>query len=189
MPSTRFAGPTSAVAEPSEQFNELIRLVADLESAGYSSVLVGGMALVLLGSQRVTRDFDLVIPESGRLREPVVRTIYRRGHELITKFTPDREVMRSVDNVNVALAKLKLQDLRSVPFYHPKTTLRVDLLLDFPLPARDLLPNAIRVTVEAGVIRVASREDLLRLKEAAYNDRRESIDAQDLEFLRRITPK
>lgn len=183
------AGRSSVVADRSEQLTQVLKVVADLESAGYESVLVGGMALVLLGSQRLTRDFDLVIAEPGRLREEPVRALYRRGLELITKFSPAREAARTVDNANVAIAKLRMQDLRSVPFFDPKTQLRVDLLLDFPLPAHDLLARAIPVSIESGVIRVAAREDLIRLKEIARRDRQSAADAQDLEFLQRLMAK
>ncbi len=45
--------------------NDLIEsvgsLVKELEKAGLDPTLVGGMALVLLGSQRVTRDFDFLL--------------------------------------------------------------------------------------------------------------------------------
>lgn len=184
-----FARHFSVVAERSQQLDEVVKVVADLEAAGYASVLVGGMALVLLGSQRLTRDFDLVIPEPGRLRDTLVKALYRRGLQLVTRFSPAGEAIRSMDNANVALAKLKMQDLRSVPFYDPHTQLRLDLLLDFPFPARDLLPHAIPVTTDSGVIRVASREDLIRLKETAYSDRKKASDATDLEFLRGITNK
>jgi len=177
------------VSDKSGPLAELVGIVADLRTAGYESALVGGMALVLLGSQRVTRDFDLLVPESGRLHGSVVKALYRRGLELVTKMSPAGEVLRSVDNLNVALAKLKLQDLRSVPFHNPRTLLRMDLLLDFPEPARDIIQRAIPVTVESGLIRVAAREDLIRLKEIAYRDRKKASDAQDLEFLRRITPR
>jgi len=183
------AGRTRPVTDKSEQLAELVKVVADLELAGYDSVLVGGMALVLMGSQRVTRDFDLVIPEPGALRETAVRALYRRGLELVTKFSPAREAERTVDNANVAVAKLKLQDLRSVPFYDPKTRLRLDVLLDFPLPAREILANAIRVTVEAGSLRIAAREDLIRLKEIAHRDRKSASDASDLEFLRGLASR
>jgi hypothetical protein len=38
----------------------------------YEPILVGGMALVLMGSQRVTRDFDFVIPHPGERLQDLV---------------------------------------------------------------------------------------------------------------------
>jgi hypothetical protein len=63
----------------------------------------------------------------------------------------------------------------------------VDLLLDFPLPAHPVAGRAESVKVGSDRLRVASTEDLIRLKEIAYADRRSASDAQDLEFLKRKT--
>jgi hypothetical protein len=161
------------------------RLAADLDARGFEPVLVGGMALVLLGSQRVTRDFDLLVSAQGAPTEELVRLLYRHKLELVTKFSPESEVKRTVDNVRIAVVKLKAERPRSLCFCNPKTGLRVDLLLDFPLPAHPVAERAEKVKLGAGGLRVASAEDLRRLKEIAYADRRSASDAQDLDFLRR----
>lgn len=180
--------PRSPMPDSKRQFPALVTLVGDLETAGYESVLVGGMALVTMGSQRLTRDFDLMISDPDPTREQLVRVMYRRGLELVTKFSPAGEVLRTVDSVDLAITKIKMKTLRSMPFFDWTTMLRVDLLIDFPVSAREVREHAIRVTVEGGTIHVASREDLIRLKEMAQRDRTSAGDAQDLEFLRRITP-
>jgi hypothetical protein len=41
------------------------RVLAALRDLGHEPVLVGGMALVVLGSRRVTRDFDFVVAAPG----------------------------------------------------------------------------------------------------------------------------
>jgi hypothetical protein len=161
------------------------RLAGDLDARGFEPVLVGGMALVLLGSQRVTRDFDLLVSAHGPSTEDLVRLGYRHHLELVTKFTAGGEVKRSVDNVRIAVSKVKSEQPRSLSFRHPKTGLQVDLLLDFPISAHPVAARAEKVNVGSGSLRVASPEDLIRLKELAYADRRSASDAQDLEFLRR----
>jgi len=161
-------------------------LAVALDAQGFEPVLVGGMALVLLGSQRVTRDFDLLVSTQGASTEDLVRLMYRHRLELVTKFTPEGEVKRTVDNVRIAVAKLRTDPPQSLFFCNLKTGLRVDLLLDFPLPAHQLAQRAEKVKVGSGGLRVASPQDLLQLKEIAYADRRSASDAQDLEFLRRM---
>jgi hypothetical protein len=163
------------------------RLAGELEAQGFEPVLVGGMALVLLGSQRVTRDFDLLVSTQGPPTEDLVRLMYRHHLELVTKFSPERDVKRTVDNVRIDVARLKAERPRSLFFCDPKTGLRVDLLLDFPLPAHPVAGRAESVKVGSDRLRVASTEDLIRLKEIAYADRRSASDAQDLEFLKRKT--
>ena len=161
-------------------------LAGALDAQGFEPVLVGGMALVLRGSQRVTRDFDLLVSTLGRSTEELVRLMYQHRLELVTKFTPAGEVKRTVDNVRIAVSKLKTAKPQSLFFCNPKTGLRVDILLDFPLPAHGVAQRAEKVKVGSGALRVASPQDLMQLKEIAYADRRSASDAQDLEFLRRM---
>jgi hypothetical protein len=160
-------------------------LAGDLDARGFEPVLVGGMALVLLGSQRVTRDFDLLVSTEYSPVEDLVRLMYRHRLELVTKLSSEGEVKRTVDNVRIALSKIKAEQPRSLFFSTSATRLRVDLLLDFPLPARPVAERADRVRIPSGSLRVASPEDLIRLKELSYAERRSASDAQDLEFLRR----
>ncbi|HCU24065.1 MAG TPA: hypothetical protein DF383_03530, partial [Deltaproteobacteria bacterium] len=54
-------------------------LVHELELRGLKPVLVGGMALVLLGSQRVTRDFDFLVSRQEETIEGVIEVFYKHG--------------------------------------------------------------------------------------------------------------
>lgn len=173
------------MAYSADPLKELFPLLGALEERGLQPVLVGGMALVVLGSQRVTRDFDLLVA-APELPQDVVDAVYRQGYELVSKFNKTGEVVRTIDSPRVAVARLRLDKPRSVSFHDARSGLRVDLLLDFPLPTRDIAPRAARMGKKPHTLRVAAPEDLLRLKEIAYADRKSASDAQDLEFLRML---
>src|SRR5262245_20451762 len=118
---------------------EAVETLAEaLESKGFEPVLVGGMALVILGSQRITEDYDFLVTTRGpRIRE-LVGIMYRHGLELITKLNPEGEVIRTVDNPRVAAAKVEAESPKSLFFIKPSSELRVDILLDFPMPAHEV---------------------------------------------------
>ncbi|MEK7475744.1 MAG: hypothetical protein AAB152_08940 [Candidatus Coatesbacteria bacterium] len=168
---------------------EMVALVDALEAAGVQPVLVGGMALVVLGSQRVTQDFDFVVPRPAPSSRILVEAMYRRKLELVTKLSPQGEVIRTVDNPRIASLKIDSERPQSVSFFARKTGLRVDLLFDFPLPARDIAGHATTVGFPSGHVRIASAPDLLRLKEIAHADRKSASDASDLEFLRTLVKR
>ena len=182
----RSGTPPVPMAASDDYLRTVGALAGALEEQGFEPVLVGGMALVLMGSQRVTRDFDILVSTQGPPTEKLMRLMYHHRLEMVTKFTPAGEVKRTVDNVRIAVAKLKTEKPPSLFFCNQRTGLRVDLLLDFPLPAHPVARRAGKVKFGSGGIRVASPEDLLQLKEIAYADRRSASDAQDLEFLRRM---
>ena len=159
------------------------RIVADLIKLGLEPILVGGMALVTLGSRRVTRDFDFVIPVPGDRLNALVDVFYDRGLELAARVNSSGDITATIDNRRVASIRLRLDAPSSAYFSHPKTGLRVDLLFDFPVPASLLAARATRITVRSHSLLVASEEDLLNLKRLAHAERVSPGDAEDIAFL------
>jgi len=76
-----------------------VRISAGLEAGGLEPVLVGGMALVVLGSRRVTRDFDFLISAPARPNN-LVEVMYRHGLQLVTKLDSNGGVRRTDGNLN-----------------------------------------------------------------------------------------
>ena len=159
------------------------RIVADLTGMGLEPVLVGGMALVTLGSRRVTRDFDFVIPAPGERLKALVDVFYDRGMELAARVNDAGDITATIDNRKVATIRLRLDAPSSAYFSHPKTGLRVDLLFDFPVAASGLAERATRITVRSRGFLIASEDDLLNLKRIARANRTAAGDAEDIAFL------
>ncbi len=162
------------------------RLVSDLVHLGYEPTLVGGMALVTLGSPRVTRDFDFLVVEKAREQEALPRVFYRHGFQLASRTDESGNIVRTIDTEDVARTRLRIDRPRSAYFYNRALGLRVDLLFDFPIPARDVRRRATRRKIQSFSFHIASRRDLIRMKELAARDRGLAADMQDLEFLKKI---
>jgi hypothetical protein len=169
--------------DPVDQLGEVGDVVEQLRNLGLEPILVGGMALVTLGSRRVTRDFDFVIATPGALLEPLLDVFYGRGLELASRLDAHGDVTATIGNRKVAAIRLRLDAPSSAYFFNRATDLRIDLLFDFPVPASTLLEAATRKKVRSQVFRVASEEDLLRLKKIAAADRRLASDTEDIAFL------
>lgn len=158
-------------------------IVLALRDLGFGPVLVGGMALVVLGSRRVTRDFDFVIAQPGDRLARTVDAFYDRGLELVSRLNDTGDVTATIDNRAVATTRLRLDAPQSAYFFNPDTGLRVDLLFDFPIAAAALAEHAIRMKIRSHVLDVASERDLLRLKKIARKNRSAPGDAEDIAFL------
>jgi hypothetical protein len=169
--------------EAVDHFDEVANLVDSLTELGLEPILVGGMAMVIAGSRRVTRDFDFVIARPGDLLQQLVECFYERGLELASRVTTDGDITATIDNVRVATTRLRLDAPASAYFLNPETGLRVDLLFDFPLSAAELAKRAHRTKIRSRVLKVASEDDLLRLKKMARADRSAPGDAEDIAFL------
>ena len=163
-----------------ETVGSVVRALADL---GLTPVLVGGMALVVLGSRRVTRDFDFVVGRPEDRPASLLDVLYDRCHEIVSRLSAEGDVTATNDNRRVAGARLRLDAPASASFYDPRTGLRIDLLFDYPLEARALAGRATTVRVRSLALRVASEDDLLRLKRIALEERARATDAEDIAFL------
>jgi hypothetical protein len=161
-------------------------LLDDLAPRGYEPTLVGGMALVTLGSPRVTKDFDFLVIEEARAQKALTEVFYRHGFELVSRTDAHGNVIRTIDSREVASARLRIDRPRSAYFYNRGLGLRVDLLFDFPIPAREVRRRSTRKKIQSHAFHIASRADLIRMKEIAANERGAASDRQDLEFLKRI---
>jgi hypothetical protein len=166
-----------------DYLDDVGELTHDLATVGLPPVLVGGMALVILGSRRVTRDFDFVIPPPGERLTALIDLLYGRGLELVSRLDRDGNPRSTIGNPRVAAVRLKLDAPSSAHFLNPATGLRVDLLFDYPVPAGELALEAARVKVRSHVLQIASDRDLLRLKKIARSSRGSPGDAEDIAFL------
>jgi len=169
--------------EPTAHLDVVGSVVEALAELGLKPVLVGGMALVVLGSRRVTRDFDVLIARPGQALGALVDGFYDRGFELASRVSAEGEVTATISNRRVAAARLRLDAPASAYLLAPKTGLRVDLLFDFPLPAAEIAERATALKVRGKTWRVASEADLLRLKKLAQASRSSAGDAEDIAFL------
>lgn len=139
-----------------------------------------------MGSQRVTKDFDFLITDVAREQKGLFELFYRHGFELISRVDKTGSVIRTVDNVNVAFTKTQIDQPKSIFFYSYETTLRIDVLFDFPLSASQVHKNAQKKKVGSYVFYIANKKDLIKMKKIAYENRKKSTDLQDLEFLKSL---
>lgn len=169
--------------EPQDHLEAVGGLVEALRDLGFEAILVGGMALVTLGSRRVTRDFDFLMTHPGERITELVAVFYDRGLELASRLDDNGEVTVTIDNARVAEMRLRIDRPAAAFFVHPGTRLRVDLLFDFPLPAKPIAARARRLRVASHRLRVAAEPDLLALKRLALTSRQRPGDADDVAFL------
>lgn len=174
------------MAKTSDPIEEVGKIVQKLEDLGLQPVLIGGMALVILGSRRVTRDFDFLVSDKKEQIRLLTEIFYKRNLELTSRTDKDGNILQTIDNAKIAAIRIQLDAPKSVHFFNRKTGLKIDLLFDFPLAAKDLAARASIKKIGSYVFRIASRADLMKLKKIAYEDRHFAADAQDLEFLKKL---
>lgn len=170
----------------------LLEVVEHLEENGVVPVLVGGMALVVLGSTRTTRDFDLAVADREEVRRASVTALYRRGFHLVSKWDDENyRPVRVIDNENVAKARVVMDDEVAAFFWNEAVRMRIDLVFRTGIPAEELVERAVATPLPGGgrLLR-ASVKDLERMKRASLRaDPARVADRQDLVYLRSLRRK
>ena len=157
---------------------DFIGLFAILAAARIRFVLVGGLALVLHGLDRLTADVDLVIDLSTESARAAVEALTAAGYRPLAP----------VDPVALAdpLQRREWQTVRNMQVFSfwdsTNTRPTVDVMLESPIPFEDLWAAASAVNVAGHEIRVASIQHLVRMKAAAGR-------AQDLVDIERLQAK
>jgi hypothetical protein len=169
--------------ESPDDLQTVAEIVQGLDQLGLRPVLVGGMALVILGSRRVTHDYDFIVTNPGRLLAQTIELFYDSGLELVSRLNDEGQVVSTIDNRKIAAIRLRLDAPASAYFCSVDTRLRVDLFFDFPFAAVALAEHANQMKIRGQTFSIAADEDLLKLKEIARAGRSKPGDAEDIAFL------
>src|SRR5436309_14020090 len=96
------------MGDAADFLEEVAEIVRELRALGLAPVLVGGMALVILGSRRVTRDFDFVVSRPDDVLTPMLDVMYEHGFELIARVSEAGDVTATLSNRKVAGIRLRI---------------------------------------------------------------------------------
>lgn len=169
------------------QIRALSNVIRNLRDIGIEPVLVGGMALVMLGSRRITQDTDLVIkkPETLDEAKKLTGAMFGAGFRYVTRIKKGEEPTSWIDNANIAAARQQIDEPDTIFFWHPELKMKIDLMMDFPFHAREAMEAAETVYLKGDPVKRASLEVLKKMKEIAVRDRKDPRDVQDLDFIKK----
>lgn len=140
-------------------------------------VIVGGIAVNLLGSMRSTADLDILVEMSNNNLEKIVKILKRRGYH----------VKRPVDPMRIADRKtredwIKNKHMKAFNFYKEGELKEVDIIIESPVSFKEAGKSAIRIKVDDLTLPVISIDNLIKMKRKTAR----SIDKLDIEELKKI---
>lgn len=140
-------------------------------------VLVGGIAVNLLGSLRSTADLDILVELSDENLGKVVRILKRKGYR----------VKQPVDPMGMADRKvregwIKTKHMKAFNFYKEGELKEVDIVIDSPVSYEAAQKTAFFIKAGAIKLPVISIDNLIKMKKRAGR----SVDKLDIEELKKI---
>ncbi|MBU0604788.1 MAG: nucleotidyltransferase family protein [Candidatus Omnitrophica bacterium] len=140
-------------------------------------VLVGGIAVNLLGSLRSTADMDILVEMTDTNLAKIASILKKKGYR----------VKQPVDPMGIADSKkredwIKNKHMKAFNFYKENEFKEVDIIIESPISFEEAKDNAVRVRSGGITIPVVSIDNLIKMKKDAGR----SIDKLDMEELRKI---
>ncbi len=183
LPPVRGIVPATVASTPGpEQHRDMpvdfIALFGVLAATRIRFVVVGGLAMLLHGVDRLTADADLVLDLAADELPDAVRALISAGYRPLAPVDP----LALAD----AASRAEWQHSKGMTVFsfwdshHTRPT--VDVLLESPVPFAELWARADVIRIGDTDVRIASRADLIRLKEITGRER----DQADIESLRRL---
>ena len=170
---------------------KLLRLLA---ARDLPAVLVGDLAMRILGAPHTGRAMDLAVRSLDV--EEIVLLLYENGYAAVTSAGSTRaHVLRTataatdwIEERRASAVTLvrpgKVEGLGDIPLSQIDIATQVDLLFDLPVPVMRLKKRARAVVMDDVTILVASPRDLLELKRRRPRKTRD--DLADIAHLERI---
>ena len=140
-------------------------------------VVVGGIALNLLGGNRSSFDMDILVEMSDKNLKKVVSILKRKGYR----------VKQPIDPMDIAVKGIRMdwirgKNMKAFNFYKEKDMKEVDIIIDSPVRFEDAKKDYVRVKIGALTVPVVSIKGLIKMKKES--DR--SVDRLDIEMLSAI---
>ena len=148
----------------------MLDCVAALERAGIDYMVVGGMAVIVLGTPRLTVDVDIAVAVDARDPKAVKRLIKILGPR-VDQMPPGADEF--------------VRDTGVLPFRHP-SGVKVDLGVSENPYALNAIARAVTIDVDGKPVKFCSPEDLILHKLVAdrnkdWDDIKGIMQAQDLD--------
>ena len=122
-------------------------------------VLVGGIAVNLLGSMRSTADLDILVEMSDDNLKKIVKILKRRGYRVKQPVDPMRIADRETRE-----DWIKNKHMKAFNFYKEDELKEVDIILESPVSFEEAKKSAIRVRVDDFTLPVISIDKLIKMK-------------------------
>lgn len=155
-------------------YEEILR---EFQKEKVKYVLVGGMAVNLLGFPRTTADMDIIVEMTDANISKIVKILKKMGYSVKQPVDP-----MLIANQKIREDWIKNKFLKAFNFYKYDELKEVDIIIKSPITYEKAKKNA--VTIKSGDIQlsVISPNDLIKMKKDTGRD----LDKMDIAVLERI---
>jgi predicted nucleotidyltransferase len=148
-------------------------------------VLVGGIAVNLLGSMRSTADLDILVEMSDDNLKKIVQILKKQGYQVKQPVNGERS--RTIDPMKIADRKtredwIKKKHMKAFNFYKEDELKEVDIIIESAVSFEEAEKSVVRIKVDDLTLPVISIDELIKMKRKTGR----AVDKLDIEELKKI---
>lgn len=140
-------------------------------------VLVGGMAVNLLGALRTTADMDILVDMTDQNLAKIVRVFLKKGYRVKQPVDP-----MDLANKKIRTDWIKNKNMKAFNFYKAGTYQEVDIIIDSPVSFIQARKSAKIIKVDNLKLPIVSMSNLMKMKRASGRP----VDLMDIKDLKKI---
>ena len=152
-------------------------ILKEFQTQKVKYVLVGGLAVNLLGFPRTTADMDILVEMSDTNIGKVVNILKKNGYCVKQPVDP-----MLIANKKIREDWIKNKNLKAFNFYKYDELKEVDIILQSPVSYAEAKKNAVKINDGDMTLSVISIKDLIKMKKKAGRD----LDKLDIGVLENI---
>lgn len=161
-------------------YEEILR---EFQKQKVKYVLVGGIAVNLLGSLRNTADMDILVEMSDKNLAKVVRILKRQGYR----------VKQPVDPMGIADKKtredwINNKHMKAFNFYKQDELKEVDIIIESPVSFKEAKKDSVRIKGGDITLSVISIDNLIKMKKNSGRPL-DNLDVKELKKIKRLRKK
>ncbi len=148
-------------------------------------VLVGGIAVNLLGAMRNTADLDILVEMSDDNLKKIVEILKKQGYKVKQPVNGERS--RTIDPMKIADPKTRKdwigkKHMKAFNFYKEDELKEVDIIMESPVSFKEAENSVARIKVDDLTLPVISIDNLIKMKRKTGR----AVDKLDIEELKKI---
>ena len=154
-------------------------ILSEFQKNKVDYVIVGGIALNLLGGSRYTSDLDIVAELSNANLAKVLKILKKMGFHSKLPVDPF-----GITKKEIREDWIKNKNLKALNFYKNESMAEVDIIIDAPLSYERIKKNKVYVKMQRLSLPVISINDLITMKKAAGRDQ-DKVDVTKLKIIKK----
>jgi len=146
-------------------------------------VLVGGIAVNLLGYMRSTADMDILVEMSDENLAKIVTLLKKKGYRIKQPVDP-----MGIADIQTRQHWIKNKHMKAFNFYKDNEMKEVDIIIESPVTFEQAKKNIVYIKSGDLNLPVISIDDLIKMKKSAHRTV-DKLDIEELKYVKKLMRK